>query len=46
MSPDYLRFDFSHFQKVTPEQIREVERMVNAMIRANYPLEREQEQYD
>ena len=36
--PEYLRFDFSHFQKVTPEQLRQVEQLVNAAIRANHPL--------
>ena len=39
VTPEYLRFDFSHFQKVTDEQIREVERLVNHDIRANFPLE-------
>lgn len=39
VSPDSLRFDFSHFQKVTDEQLREVEHIVNAKIRANIPLE-------
>ena len=38
VTPDSLRFDFSHFQKVTDEQIRQVEHMVNAKIRANIPL--------
>ncbi len=38
VSPDSLRFDFSHFQKVTPEQLREVERLVNRAVRANDPL--------
>jgi alanyl-tRNA synthetase len=34
-----LRFDFSHFEKVTDEQLREVEHIVNAHIRENIPLE-------
>ena len=38
VTPEMLRFDFSHFQKVTPEQLREVERLVNRAVRADYPL--------
>ena len=38
VTPDSLRFDFSHFQKVTDEQLRQVEHLVNAKIRANIPL--------
>ena len=33
VSPNTLRFDFSHFQKVTAEELRQVERMVNDLIR-------------
>ena len=33
VSPELLRFDFSHFQKVTPEELREVERIANSHVR-------------
>ena len=39
VSPEVLRFDFSHFQKVTPEEIRKVEHAVNKMIRQNIALD-------
>ena len=39
VSPDTLRFDFSHFQKVTDEELRQVERMVNDLIRQDLPLD-------
>ena len=39
VSPDILRFDFSHFEKVNDAQIREVERMVNEMVRQDIQLD-------
>ena len=39
VTPESLRFDFSHFQKVTPEELRKVEQLANAIIRQNLPLE-------
>ena len=38
VTADSLRFDFSHFEKVTAEQLREVEHIVNAKIRQDIPL--------
>ena len=39
VTSEYLRFDFSHFQKVTREELRQVERIVNARIRQDIPLQ-------
>ncbi|MCZ6474649.1 MAG: alanine--tRNA ligase [SAR324 cluster bacterium] len=44
--PDYLRFDYTHFEKPGTEQLEMVERMVNQAIRANTPMKIYQADYD
>ena len=39
VTADSLRFDFSHFQKVTPEELRQAEQLANRLIRQDYALE-------
>lgn len=39
VAPDRLRFDFSHFQAISPQELAEVERRVNAEVRANHEAE-------
>jgi alanyl-tRNA synthetase len=39
VSPERLRFDFSHFEPVTKEQLREIEKLVNDQIRTNWEVE-------
>jgi alanyl-tRNA synthetase len=39
VDPQRLRFDFSHFEPVTPAQLREIERIVNQQIRLNHSVE-------
>ena len=41
VAPDRLRFDFTHFEAMTPDQIDEVERRVNLHVRKDLPLEKE-----
>jgi alanyl-tRNA synthetase len=39
VSPEHLRFDFSHFSKMTDSEVERVESLVNERIRRNFPLE-------
>ena len=38
VGPDYFRFDFSHFSKMTDEEVAAVEKRVNQLIRSNFPM--------
>ena len=38
VGPDYFRFDFSHFQKMTDQELENVETRVNQLIRSDFPL--------
>jgi alanyl-tRNA synthetase len=41
VAPDRLRFDFPHFSKITPEELRDIEQMVNEKIREAIAVEAE-----
>jgi len=46
VSPERLRFDFSHFQPVAPEELRRIERLVNEQVRVNAVAETREMAYD
>ena len=46
VAPDRLRFDFAHFAPVSPDELRKIENLVNAQIRANAPAETNEMPYD
>jgi alanyl-tRNA synthetase len=46
VAPDRLRFDFSHFQAITPDELQQIERLVNAEIRKNTAAETREMPYD
>lgn len=46
VAPDRLRFDFSHYEAVTAEQLQQIEDMVNQQIRRNIPAETKLMKYD
>ncbi len=46
VAPDRLRFDFSHYEPVTPEQLHEIEKLVNGEIQKNITADTELMKYD